>query len=62
MGELIRVLREKAKLSQDELAAKSGLSRVTISKIECGKVEFVSTKTIAAIAEALEVPVSIFFT
>lgn len=62
MKDLIRDLRIKAKLSQEELAEKSGLSRTTISNIESGKTESMSTKTIAAIAEALDVPVSVFFT
>ena len=62
MGELIRDLRNKAKMSQEELAEKSGLSRTTISNIESGKTESMSTKTLAAIAVALDVPVSIFFT
>ena len=61
MGEKIRELREKAKLSQEELAERSGISRVTISFIETGKLESVTTKTLRQIAEALGVSVSIFF-
>ena len=61
MGEKIRELREKAKLSQEELAERSGLSRVTISFIETGKLESVTTKTLKQIAEALGVSVKIFF-
>ena len=61
MGEKIRELRKKAKLSQDELAEMSGVSRVTINNIETGRIGAVMTTTLQAIAEALGVPVGIFF-
>lgn len=61
MGEKIRELREKKRMSQEELAKRSGISRQTISSLETGKVDSVTTGTIEAIAKALEVSVSIFF-
>ncbi len=62
MGEKLKELREKADLSQEELAKLSGVSRVTISNIENGACKSVLTTTIAAIADALGVQVSVFFT
>lgn len=61
MGEKIRELREEKRMSQEELAKRSGISRQTISSLETGKVDSVTTGTIEAIAKALEVSVSIFF-
>lgn len=61
MGEKIRELRERKHMSQEELAEKSGISRQTISAIETGKADSVTTGTIGAIAKALGVSVSIFF-
>lgn len=48
------------KLSQEELAKLSGVSRVTISKLECGRLESMSTKTLCALAKALNVPAGYF--
>ncbi len=61
LGEKIRALREKKKMSQEELAEKSGISRQTISGIESGKALSVTTSTLEAIAKALGVSVKIFF-
>ncbi len=36
-GELIRLLRKQQNLSQEELAEKMGVSRMTIQKLEAGK-------------------------
>lgn len=61
MGYKIREFREKAGMSQEELAEKSGISRVTISKLETGG-STTTTKTLCSIAAALGVPVNkIFF-
>jgi transcriptional regulator with XRE-family HTH domain len=46
-------LRKAAKLNQDDLAAKSGVHRVTISKLETGAHEGPEPKTVKALAEAL---------
>ena len=61
MGEKIRDIREAAKISQDELAERSGVSRQTISAIETGRATSVTTGTLEAIAKALGVSVSVFF-
>lgn len=57
----IQELREKRKMSQEELADKSGVSRTTISLIETDKATTVKLSTLQKIAVALEVPVSYFF-
>lgn len=62
MGFRIKELREEKKMTQEELEKKSGVSRQTISAIENGKCKFSTSKTLMALAKALEVPLdSIFF-
>ncbi len=61
MGEKIRAIREKLKISQEELARRSGISRQTISKIESGTEVSVTTGTLEAIAKAMNVSVRVFF-
>ena len=61
MGEKIRQIREQLRMSQEELAEKSHISRQTISAIESGKATSVMTGTLEAIAKALGVSVHIFF-
>ena len=61
MSELRR-LREARSLTRDELAAKSGVSSLTIRAHELGSVNGTETKTAEAIAQALDVPtVALFF-
>lgn len=63
MGYKIKEEREAQGLTQEELAAKSGVSRVTISLIESGKSTNVMISTLAKIATALGKSVDdIFFT
>ena len=63
MGYKIRERREELRMTQDELAQKSGVSRQTISSIETGKYDNVLVGTLAAIATALETTVDkIFYT
>ena len=62
MGEKLKELREKAGMTMEELADKSGVHRNTIWNIENGNTASVMTATVARLAEALEVPVSVFFT
>lgn len=62
MGYKIRNIREEKKMTQEELAEKSGVSRVTISGLENGTTRATTTKTLQKIARALDVTVDqIFF-
>lgn len=56
LGDRIREIREQKNMSQQELAAKSGISQATISDLEGNKQE--STRKIFEIAQALGVPVA----
>ena len=59
---LEKIRREKG-MTQAELSEKSGVSRQTIITIEADKTHIVSSKTLLALAKALEVPVQqIFYT
>ena len=59
----IRELRRAKGMSQDELAGKSGISRVTISALENGTARATTTKTLLAIAGALDTTIDcLFFT
>ena len=63
MGYKIKEIREKRSMTQEELAEKSGVSRVTISILENGTERNTTSKTWVKIARALEVTVDqIFFT
>lgn len=57
----LREIRERQGLSQDELAEKSGVSRVTISMLETGSQENAKTKTLFKLAAALNVSIDSFF-
>lgn len=58
----IKEARIKAGLTQKELSEKSGVSRSLINSIETGKRTITSTRTLARIADALNVSVGdIFF-
>lgn len=62
MSYKVKEFREKAGLSQDELAKKSGVSRTTISALENGAANSTSTKTLNKLAQALGTTVDkIFF-
>jgi transcriptional regulator with XRE-family HTH domain len=62
MGYKIKEVRESLKMTQEELASKSGVSRGTISALENGKKRTTSVKTLKNIASALGTTVSqIFF-
>ena len=61
MGYMIKEAREAAKLTQEELAQKSGVSRGTISALENGTTK-ITTKTLVNIAKALNTTIDkIFF-
>lgn len=57
----IREIREKMGMTQEELAARSGVSRQTISALENGTERSVLSKTLVAIAEALGTTVDKIF-
>ena len=57
----IRSCREELKMSQQELAAKSGVSRATISGLETGIITVTTTDTLIKIAAALGKKVSDIF-
>ena len=59
--EKIKEWREKRHMTQEELAKKSGISRVTISLLESGRQTVSKSSTLEAIAKALGVKVSVFF-
>lgn len=60
VGENIRRIRQERGLTQEDLALMSGLSQGYINQLESGKRRF-TQKTLTAIAEALNLPVYIFF-
>ncbi len=63
MGYKIREAREAKKMTQEELAETSGVSRGTISALENGKMRATSTQTLLKLARALDTTVEqIFFT
>lgn len=53
--EQLKSLREQLNLSQGQLAEKSGVSRVTISKLESGAQTVTTNTTILKLADALKV-------
>lgn len=53
MGFCVRKIRENVGMTQEELEAKSGVSRQTISAIENNRCGNVKTGTLVAIAKAL---------
>lgn len=61
MGYRIKERREELRMSQEELAEKSGISRPTISAIENGKDKSVLTGTLIALAKALDTTVDKIF-
>ncbi|CRH86025.1 helix-turn-helix domain-containing protein [Streptococcus sp. Marseille-Q5986] len=60
IGKKIKQLREKQGLSQDELAEKSGVSRMTITYLETGATKDVKLGTLNKIAVGLDVALKDF--
>jgi transcriptional regulator with XRE-family HTH domain len=60
LGEAITSLRKKRQLLQKDLALKANISSPHLSLIEKDKTD-VNLKTLASIAEALEVPLPVLF-
>ena len=61
MGYRIRELREAMKMTQEELADKSGVSRGTISALENGSMRNTTSKTLLKLAQALNTSVDLIF-
>ncbi|MDY3998977.1 MAG: helix-turn-helix transcriptional regulator [Blautia sp.] len=56
IGEQIRKLRKKKKMSQEELACRIGVSVITVSRIESGMTTM-NIQTLMNLSEILDVPV-----
>lgn len=61
LGYRIKEVREELKMTQEELAKKSGVSRGTISALESGSVRTTTTKTLEKLADALNTTVDKIF-
>lgn len=61
MDNRLREIREEKRITQEELAEKSGVSRTTISGIENKTIRSTTSKTLMAIAKALDVTVEKIF-
>jgi transcriptional regulator with XRE-family HTH domain len=57
LGEKVRVKREEMKLTQAELAKKSGITQATISRIESGEVTQLRSDKLKGLAQTLGVTV-----
>ena len=55
IGERLRQFRQQAALTQKQLEERSGVPQNTISRIEIGSVQEMSTKTLIGLARALHV-------
>ena len=53
IGQQIKTLREAKKITQEQLASKCGISRVTLGKVECGEWGNTSVKTLDIILASL---------
>lgn len=62
VGKRIRERRKHLRMSQETLAEKSSVSRMTISALENGKRTDVLVGTLVDIANALDTKVEFFFT
>ena len=62
MGYKIKEARQEKRMSQEELALKSGVSRATISALENGSERYVMMGTLVKLANALDTTIDkIFF-
>lgn len=61
MGYRIKEVRILRRMTQEELSKKSGVSRAIISGLESGSRKETTTKTLLAIAKALETTVDDLF-
>ena len=60
LGRRIQTLRDRRKMTQEELAGKAGLSRGYLARLETGRHD-PSATTLATIAKALRVPIASLF-
>ena len=60
LGQKIREFRKERKLTQEQLAIKSGVSYTTLVKIENGAIKNPSFETVTLIAKGLEVTLETF--
>lgn len=61
IGRRVRAEREAAGLTQQDLARRAGITRVTLSEIENGHREQIKPAVIEAIARVVDRPVRVFF-
>lgn len=61
MGYRLSELRKERGMTQEKLAQVSGVGRVTIALIEAGTTKNVSSKTLLALAKALNITVDALF-
>lgn len=61
MKNRVREIREEKRLTQAELAEKSGISRQTLISIETEENYSTTTSTLLKIAAALETPINLIF-
>lgn len=61
MGYKVKEMRKARSMTQEELAAASGVSRGTICALESGRDVRTTTKTLEKLARALSTTVSIIF-
>ena len=61
MGFKIKKMREAKKMTQEQLASKSGVSRGTIVALESGEDRTTTTKTLLKIAKALDTTIDALF-
>lgn len=61
MGYRVKEVREEKRMTQEELAKASGVSRTTIVAIESGEVKDVLVSTLFKLAKAMDVTVNDLF-
>lgn len=61
LGDRLRMYRTKKRMSQEDLAKASGVSRQTIAKIEIGAIKSSTSATIVKLAKDLDVAMDSLF-
>lgn len=57
----LKLWREQNRLTQEELARRSGVSRATISALETGRARYTTTSTLMKLATALNTTIADLF-